>query len=51
MIEIKYYRVDADIADLRQFKNCDELNQWLQNMIFVYHENYRIYEINIIEES
>ena len=50
MFKVYYYRTNANIFDERQFRNIDEMNAWLKDMDTL-EENYRIYHIDIIEES
>lgn len=50
MIMVYYYRTIVNVFDERQFHNIDELNAWLKDMNTL-KEKYRIYRIDIIEES
>lgn len=50
MFKVYYYRTNVNIFDERQFRNIDEMNAWLKDMDTL-EENYRIYHIDIIEES
>lgn len=50
MFKVYYYRTNENIFDKRQFRNIDEMNAWLEDMATL-EENYRIYHIDIIEES
>lgn len=50
MFKVYYYRTSGNVFDERQFHNIDELNAWLKDMDTL-EEEYRIYHIDIIEES
>ena len=50
MIKVYYYRTSVNVFDERRFRNIDELNAWLEDMVTL-KEKYQIYHIDIFEES
>lgn len=45
MIQVKYYRKQADIHDVRYFQDVDEFNNWLRLMVELEDEYYYITHI------